>query len=99
MLYWLNYILSPKAFHELWPGYIEGTPQKLLSNHHNNTKQYHKYRKRGNLSNIGEFPALVARQFSKEDTREITMFFPRSLGNFVPNVGIIPTLGINIVNV
>jgi hypothetical protein len=26
MLYWLSYILSNKAYNELWPGFVEGTP-------------------------------------------------------------------------
>jgi hypothetical protein len=96
LLYWLSYVLSPKAFNELWPGYIEGTPCQLLGNHHNNTKQYNKYQKRGNLSNVAEFPDLLDKQFNKEDAREITMFFPCSIADFIPNVGIIP-LGINII--
>jgi hypothetical protein len=96
MLYWLSYVLSPKAYNELWPGFVEGVPQKLLSNHHNNNKQYKKYRKRSNLNHTNEFPELVAKQFNKEDAREITMFFPRSIADFVPNVGLIP-LGINII--
>jgi hypothetical protein len=96
MLYWLSYILTPRAYHELWPGYVEGTPCQMLSNEHNNCKQYLKYRKRSNLSNVAEFPDLVAKQFNKEDAREITMFFPRSLADFIPNVGLIP-LGINII--
>jgi hypothetical protein len=96
MLYWLSYILSHKAYHELWPGFVEGTPCHMLSNNHNNAKQYKKYRQRGNLSNVGEYPDLVAKQFNKEDAREITMFFPSSLADFIPNVGLIP-LGINVI--
>jgi hypothetical protein len=70
MLYWLSYVLSPKAYHELWPGFVEGVPHKLLSNHHNNDKQYKKYRKRGNLSNTSKFVVTKIQQSLNQGNNE-----------------------------
>jgi hypothetical protein len=93
MLYWLRYVLQPRAYQELKDVYIEEAPKHMVSNRHNNYCQYTKYRHKGNLPNVTEHPELVAKGFGKEDARKITMFFPSSIADFIPHLGLIP-LGI-----
>jgi hypothetical protein len=95
MLHCLRYVLQPKTYQELYEVYINGAPKHLVSNKYNDYDQYTKYRQKGNLPNVAEHPALVAKGFGKEDAREITMFFPSSLADFIPHLGLIP-LGINV---
>jgi hypothetical protein len=96
LLHWCRYALSDPTFQELWPGYIDGAPRRLLSNDKNTHEHFKRYRVHGNLANVQEQPLLVAKDCNKEDAREISFIFPASLTDFIPNIWLIP-LGLALV--
>jgi hypothetical protein len=78
-LFWLKFILNDQEYEEVAHGFQHGIPQEIHSNDHNTYSSLQQYITKGNLKSIHDNPALVSKNFAKEDAREFSMNVPAVL--------------------
>jgi hypothetical protein len=89
-LFWLKFILNDQEYEELAHGFQHGIPQEIHFNKQNTYSSLQQYITNGNLKSIHDNPALISKNFAKEDAREFSMIVPAVLVYFIPNLWIIP---------